>query len=166
MRSLFRCSLLVQDKADEALRPARHCCLDFRPLELWSWSMADRGPTDEPFVLIPRWWIVQRWNCARAVLCTRPSTGHFGTCPVVRPGRELDGVFTSSHDRLHPTRLSDVGYHRAACGEAHPSLGLHSITNEQRLGSLPSIVQLSFDQGCRSLPSSAGTGPVPHMALT
>lgn len=75
--------------------------------------------------------------------------------------------FTQSHDSS-PSPNARVGswYHRAGVWGSHPSLGLHFITNKQRLGSLPSIVQLSFDETCRPLPSLTGTGPVPHVALT
>lgn len=112
---------------------------------------------------MPRWWIAEQWNCARA----RTPSIHGGIGPPARPGRELDGVFTRSHDRLHQ-RNARVGCWISPCSMwgSHPSLGLHSITNDQRLGSLGQIVQLSFDEGCRSLPWLAGTGPVPHMALT
>lgn len=152
-------SLLLYDKAGEALTPARRRWV-FEPS--FRQRSNRRGSAQESSVLIPRRWIVSG-GTALGPYAVHPR-GHWAPA---RPGRELDGVFTSSHDRLHPThRVCRMLVSPCSMWGSDPSLGVHSITNKKRLGSLPQIVQLSFDESCRSLPSLAGTGPVPHIALT
>lgn len=117
------------------------------------------------FVSIPRWWIAARWTCANS----RTPFVHGGAfwAPGAKPGRELDGVVSHTKSRQPFTqRACRKLVSPCRMWGSHPSLGLHSITNDQRLGPVPSIVQLSFDETCRPLPSLTGTGPVQHVALT